>query len=126
MNDFRVIFDKLKLFYGVSTDKKVAEKLNINYNTVKTWGNRKKVALEKLLDSLQNETIDINWLLKGEESNINQNGNNNINVNGNNGHINIHSNKTINDETYKELQKLTTKKQEYFYHLIKAETLKES
>ena len=125
MNDFRKIFDKLKLFYGVSSDKKVAEILNINYNTVKTWGNRKKVALETLLNSLQNETIDINWLLKDDNSIINQNGNNNINVNSNNGHININSNKILNDKIYEELEKLPTKKREYFYYLIKAETLKD-
>jgi phage repressor protein C with HTH and peptisase S24 domain len=45
--------------------------LKINYNTVKTWGNRKRIPIDILLEKLQNETIDLNWLLK-DKTNIKQ------------------------------------------------------
>jgi len=66
LNDFREIFDRLKKFYNVTSDRKVSEIMGINYNTVKTWSNRGKVPIEKVLEKLQNETININWLLTGE------------------------------------------------------------
>ena len=66
MNDYRTIFDRLKLFYNASSDRKIADILGINYNTIKTWSSRGKVPIEKILEKLQNETININWLLTGE------------------------------------------------------------
>ena len=66
MNDYRNIMDKLKIHFNVKSDRQVAEKLGINYNTVKTWSNRKKIPIDKLLEKLQNETIDLNWLLKDQ------------------------------------------------------------
>jgi hypothetical protein len=66
LNDFREIFDRLKEFYNVSSDRKVSEIMGINYNTVKTWSNRGKIPIERVLEKLQNETINLNWLLTGE------------------------------------------------------------
>jgi repressor LexA len=71
LNNFRDIFNKLKIYFDLKTDKEVALKLNINYNTIKTWNNRGKVPLEKLLTSLKDNDIDINWLLGGKEDNSN-------------------------------------------------------
>lgn len=98
MNDFRQIFDRLKLIYGVNTDKKVSEELGINYNTVKTWSSRGKIPIETLLQSIQNESLNISWLLTGKgsmylsdttsQSSHNTVGDNSIVVNGN-GNINI-------------------------------------
>ena len=68
MNDYRSIFDRLKLFFNVNSDRKVAERLKINYNTIKTWSNRKKIPLDTLLSLIQNETINIDWLLTGKGS----------------------------------------------------------
>ncbi len=68
MNNFREIFDRLKQYYQVNKDKEVAEKLGVNYNTVKTWSTRGKIPLDSLVDRLQNETIDLNWLLTGKGS----------------------------------------------------------
>ena len=65
MNNYRQIMDRLKLYFKVNSDKKIAEKLGINYNTIKTWSNRGKIPLEKILNRLQNETINIDWLLTG-------------------------------------------------------------
>ena len=58
--------DRLKTYFKLNSDRQVAEKLGINYNTIKTWGNRKKIPMDTLLNKLQNETIDLNWLLTGE------------------------------------------------------------
>ena len=66
MDDYRKIMDRLKTYFKVNSDRQVAEKLGINYNTIKTWGNRKKIPMDTLLNKLQNETIDLNWLLTGE------------------------------------------------------------
>jgi len=66
MNNFREIMERLKLYYGVETDKAVAERLKINPNTIKTWSNRGKIPMDTLLKSIQNETISTDWLLSGE------------------------------------------------------------
>ncbi len=66
MNDYKEIMDRLKLYYNVSTYIKVAQKLDINYDTVKSWGSRKKIVVETLLQHLLNEPINITWLLTGK------------------------------------------------------------
>jgi len=103
MNDFREIFNRLKLIYGVSTDKKIAEKLEINYNTVKTWSSRGKIPIETLLESIHDETINLNWLLTGKGSmhlqddihvaDISHNHNSGIIVSNNSGNISVSINK---------------------------------
>ena len=61
-------------------------------------------------DNRQNENI------KNHNGNV---------INNNNGTININSNIELSHAIHEEIQKLPTKKIEYFYHLIKAETLKD-
>jgi len=86
MNNFREIMDRLRQYYDVKSDKKVAEKLGINYNTVKTWSGRKTIPIKTLLNSIQNESIDTNWLLYGskgtEKTSQIINGDNNISFSG--------------------------------------------
>lgn len=52
MSNYHEIMDRLKLYYNVSTYKGVAEKLDLNYDTLKSWGSRKKIVIETLLDHM--------------------------------------------------------------------------
>ncbi|MGB3988506.1 MAG: helix-turn-helix domain-containing protein [Minisyncoccales bacterium] len=58
--------ERLKLYYGVSTYSDVAHKLNISYDTVKSWSSRKKVVTDTLLNCMRDEPINVNWLLYGD------------------------------------------------------------
>ena len=66
MNDYKEIMERLKLYFEVSTYIKVAEKLDISYDTVKSWSSRKKVVVETLLQHLVDEPINLTWLLTGK------------------------------------------------------------
>ncbi len=138
MNNYREIMDRLKLFFNVNSDRKVAEKLGINYNTIKTWSNRGKIPLEKILSRLQNETINIDWLLTGRgemflkeaAQNINnQDGIVIANSSPINGNItistNTHNKKVTQkeDELLEAYRKLPPKRQQYYYHKILSDAI---
>jgi hypothetical protein len=112
--DYREILLKLKIHFGVESNKELAEKLNISEAGIKEWNRRKKVP-DRYLKML--ETTN--------QVNSNNQNSNNISINGNNhGHININSSDEMSMEICKEIKKLSDVKKEYYYHLIKADVLK--
>jgi len=58
--------ERLKLYYGVSTYSDVAQKLQISYDTVKSWSSRQKIVTDTLLHCMRDEPVNINWLLYGD------------------------------------------------------------
>ena len=112
------------------TQEDLALKIGISSRTIKSYeANAEKMNLNTMKKiSLICEVSEI-WLLTGKENtnqNIGNKNNNNIQFNGhNNGTININSSSEMSHEICKEIIKLPIKKIEYFYHLIKAEILKE-
>ena len=140
MNNYREIMDRLKLYFQVNSDRKIAEKLGINYNTIKTWSNRGKIPIEKLLIKFQNEPINLNWLLTGKgEMFLKDNSsvaiqNSNIighsNIIGNNNSIENTPNTNQPQTTYlKELTEAFTQlppeKQKLYYHKFMSELYNE-
>jgi hypothetical protein len=65
LSDFKSVFDRLKQYFGLSSNKKVCEKIGLNYETMKSWSTRKKVVVETLMDLMKDEPINYNWLLNG-------------------------------------------------------------
>ena len=65
MNNYKEIMERLKLYYGVSTYSDVAQKLQISYDTVKSWSSRQKIVTDTLLHCMRDEPVNINWLLYG-------------------------------------------------------------
>jgi len=65
MYKFNEIMGRLKEYFGVSTNKKVGELLNLDYNTIKSWSSRRKIVVETLLTALRGKNININWLFTG-------------------------------------------------------------
>ncbi len=114
--------DKLKLFYDLKSDKKVAEKLGVNYNTVKSWSNRGSIPTKTLLKSIQNETINIDWLLldgKYSKSSHPVNGKDIVSINGSGnsvGNISKSINYEISNKPYNdEINEIAKLLQEYGY-----------
>lgn len=66
MENIKEILNRLCLFYGVSNNRKLSEKININYNTVSTWIKRDSIPYEKLHKIVQKESISYDWLLTGK------------------------------------------------------------
>lgn len=66
LNKTSDIYDRLKLYFEAKTDKELADFLEMNLNTLKTWIQREKVPYEKLHSITQNETVSFNWLLTGK------------------------------------------------------------
>lgn len=113
--EFKQNLLKLKNKFQVLTNIELAKKLNISSSAVNEWVKRETIPQKylKLLD-------------QDKENSIFNQGNNNININGhNNGQIHINSSNEIDLEICKEIKKLSEQKKQYFYHLIKAEILKE-
>ena len=68
MYEFNEIMGRLKQYFEVSTNKKVAELLELDYNTLKSWGSKKKIVVQTLLTHLEGKDINITWLLTGKGS----------------------------------------------------------
>ena len=66
MFEFDKTMGRLRTYFGVKTNTELSKKLNIDYNTIKGWGSRKKVAIATILESLQGEPINITWLVTGK------------------------------------------------------------
>lgn len=65
MSDFKIVMGRLKEYFGVSSNKKVAEIIGLNYETMKSWGTRGKVVTKTLMEKLEGEPINFNWLFYG-------------------------------------------------------------
>jgi len=68
MYEFNEIMGRLKQYFEVSTNKKVGELLDLDYNTLKSWSSKKKVVIQTLLVHLKDKDINITWLLTGKGS----------------------------------------------------------
>ncbi len=60
------ILDRLKIFYNVKSNKELADKLKVKYNTLTTWIQRNKIPFELLTQLTQNENLSFDWLLTGK------------------------------------------------------------
>lgn len=114
------------------TQLELAQAIGLTDKTLRGYEkNASKIKLEILKKISEVCGTTVNWLILGDENHINQKGKNNIN-NGvqfhgeNHGTININSSKEMSHAVCEEIKKLPIKKIEYFYHLIKAETLKDN
>lgn len=107
---------ELKYFFKAKSNKDLAIKIGLSEDGVKNWIRKKEIPQRylKLLDSGNDNQI------------INTNSGNNVKIENNHGHININSSDEMSMEICKEIKKLSDVKKEYFYHLIKAEVLKDS
>ena len=66
MFEFNKTMSRLRTYYSVKTNVELAKKLDIDYNTIKGWGSRKKVAIATILERLHGEPINITWLVTGK------------------------------------------------------------
>lgn len=114
-DNFEENLRKLKYKFQALTNIELSKKLNITSSAVNEWVKRKTIPTKYLK------------LLEQETKSITNNGSHNINISGDNsGQIHINSSDEMSLEICKEIKKLSNVKKEYFYHLIKAENLKEA
>ena len=66
MFNFQTIMGRLRTYFGIKTNKGVADKLGIEYNAMKGWGSRKKVAISTIIELLGDEPINLTWLIHGK------------------------------------------------------------
>jgi ribosomal protein S16 len=66
MESIKEVLGRLCLFYGVSNNRKLSEKIDINYNTISTWVKRGSIPYDKLHNIVQRESISFDWLLTGK------------------------------------------------------------
>jgi phage repressor protein C with HTH and peptisase S24 domain len=88
MESIKEILDRLCLFYEVSNNRKLSEKIHINYNTISTWIKRDSIPYDKLHKIVQKESISFDWLLTGKGEMLLQDGN----------HLPIIQNKTLSED----------------------------
>jgi hypothetical protein len=109
--NFQEELSKLKKFFNVLTNRELAEKLEITESAISVWSKRDKIP-NKYIQKIENNRTNLN--------------NGSVQINGNNhGHININSSDEMSMEICKEIKKLSDVKKEYYYHLIKADVLRE-
>lgn len=66
MESIKDVLKRMCLFYGVSNNRQLSEKININYNTISTWIKRDSIPYELLHKLVQSESISFDWLLTGK------------------------------------------------------------
>ena len=60
-----LILDNLRNILNLRTDKQLAEKLEINLNTLSSWRNRNSVDFPLIIAFCASNNININWLFNG-------------------------------------------------------------
>ncbi len=65
------IFERLKIYFNVKTNKELAVAMRQNESTLNTWKNRNSIPYEKLFEISQREHLSLDWILTGVKSDNN-------------------------------------------------------
>lgn len=127
MGNFEEILLRIKDITGKKKNKEIAILLKTTETTFGKWVSRGKIPYEQILNLCIENDYDIKYIFYGIRQNgimnkntIEQEQNYGNNIIGNNNRISPSSN---NNKFMENLNKLPKKRQEYYYHTIKAETL---
>jgi len=66
MENIKSILERLQILYKAPNNRQLAEKMNVNYNTLNTWIKRESIPYELLHGIVQNENISMDWLFRGK------------------------------------------------------------
>lgn len=101
------IIERIKSTFNINKDKEIADKLGVSNQVFANWKMRNKIPYEEIITLCLNENIDMKYML--------------------NGNIDKENVKKINykEELHKMIDEIKDEKAEIYYHLIKAEILKE-
>lgn len=107
MNYFDEIFNRIKNELRFSTDREMYEYMGIIQGTFTNWRRRNSIPYEEINTICINNNLDLNYILNGNKTNL--------------------FGKKINykEEIHKMIDDVKEEKAEIYYHLIKAELLKE-
>jgi len=148
MENTKKILKRMVSKLGFSTNKQLANYLGISYSTLNSWLRRKSIPLKVINKIVEEKKINYDWLLTGQGENSTKSfiNNKNISISGNNKNVSVGNylekdnnvmltsdKKKISDiniteddlEMLKYFKRLSSKKQEYYFYLIKADVLKE-
>lgn len=107
MNYFDEVFNRIKEVLKLKTDKDMYEYMGVIQGTFTNWRRRNKIPYEEINSICIKEKLDLNYILNGESNKL-----------------------AMEDINYKEellsmISNLDEEKSEIYYHLVKAELLKE-
>lgn len=107
MINLNEIIERIKNTFNIEKDKDIAELLEVSHQVFGNWKSREKIPYEEIISLCLKKDIDLKFILNGtiDEGKI----------------------KTINykEEIHKMIDDVKEEKAEIYYHLIKAELLKE-
>lgn len=66
-NSVCMIFERMKGVINARTDKELREELGAYQSTFSNWKNRNSLPLDVATDFAQKHSVDLNWLLLGED-----------------------------------------------------------
>ncbi|WP_424686554.1 MAG: helix-turn-helix transcriptional regulator [Halarcobacter ebronensis] len=89
------------------------KKLNITYQTYQNYLNGRDISTDVAIKLNENFNININWLLTGKGTMFEYEVENKLSAT------------SYKDKLIEDINKLSTKKQEYYYHRIKADLIEE-
>lgn len=69
------IVDRLKTVLKIKTDKELADRLMVNYNTLKTQLSRDSLDLGKIIEFAKSEGIELDYLFHNENITVSTSGN---------------------------------------------------
>lgn len=107
MNYFDEIFDRIKKELNFNTDKEMYEYMGVIQGTFTNWRRRNSIPYEEINTICINNNLDLNYIFNGNKTKLNEKKTN------------------FKEELHKMIDEIKEEKAEIYYHLIKAEILKE-
>jgi hypothetical protein len=104
---FEELIERLKEELKLKSDKELYDIMEVSQGTFSNWRKRNKIPYEEIITLCFNKNIDIKQIITGQK------------------HINKCPELDYKSEIHKMIDELDNKKSEIYYHLIKAEILKE-
>ena len=113
LSDVKSVIDRMKQVLKVNTNSELAAKLRTTLSNVDNWKKRKSIPDKYILLTSQMTGANQSWLLTGQGSMFDHS------------HASPSTDTPIEAELLEAFRKLPKKKQDYYYHKIKAEALEE-
>jgi DNA-binding Xre family transcriptional regulator len=136
MTELLIRIKKIKEISKSKNQKELAIIFGVNEGRIKSLESGKvdELKSKEILNLVEKLNLNPIWLISGKgnmilkecEKRIEQKGDKNVNISENHGTININNGNEMSHIICEEIKKLPLKRIEYFYHLVKLETLKEN
>lgn len=127
MIEYQRIVNNLCLEANIKNEAELSKKLDMSRQSLQNHKTRDSIPYKQIISFCIINKIDINKIFSNENisktPNINNQSGNGLNIQGNHNNVSNIQNNSKNLDILEKIEKLPTKRQDYYYHVISAEIL---